>query len=149
MAQRGPREPGRSPRWAQDGSGSPEQAQDRPNMGPRWAQELPKMGPRWAQNRSHGALEDGSRKNATLGQRAHLIFSHFGALLGPSWGLLGPSWGLLGPSWGHLGAILSVINRRAAMFKKHRKTQVGMALGGSKMGPSWAKLGSSCDLEPS
>ena len=71
------------------------------------------------------------------------------ALLGPSWRLLGPSWGLLGSSWSRLRAILGVLTRKAAMLKNHRKTQVGRALGLSKMGPSWAKLGPSCDLEPS
>ena len=35
------------------------------------------------------------------------------------------------------------------MLKKHRKTQVRMAFGPSKTSPSWAKLGLSCDLEPS
>ena len=118
------------PRWAQDGSGSPKQAQDGPKMGPRRAQDGPKMAP----NRSHGALEDGSRKKATLNQSAPPHLSHFGALLGLSWGPLGglggplgatledfdqkgegssirvPPWSpknrLLGPSWDALGALL-------------------------------------------
>ena len=79
-----------------------------------------------------------------------------GAVLGPSWGSLGRSWGPLGASWGrlgaspgHLAAILCVVRRKAAKFKKPCKTQVGMAFRGSKMSPRWAKLGSSCDLEPS
>ena len=110
-AQKARKKPKMGLRWAQDGSGSPEQAQDGPNMGPRWAQEGPKMGPRWAPNRSYGALEDGSRKKATPGQRHHPILSHFGALLGPSWGLLGPS-------WAHLRAYLRHLKIKSAKCKK-------------------------------
>ena len=121
-AQDGAREPGRSPRWGQDGPKmGPRWAQDgpkmaqgapnRPKMGPRWAQEGPKMGPRWVPNRSYGALEDGSRKKATLPQRAPPILSHFGVLLGPSWGLLGAS-------WGHLRAYLRHLKIKSAKCQK-------------------------------
>ena len=81
------------------------------------------------------------------------VSSPSGAPLGPSWDPLGlpwvalgailePSWGLLARSWSRLGAILGDVKRKAAMLKNHRKTQVRMAFGPSKMRPSWAKLGS-------
>ena len=83
-------------------------------------------------------------------------WGHLGAILGPSWGLLGPSWGhlgpscaLLGPSWRQFGRLKSESDGVRKTYKNLRFFNVFGALGGSKMGPSWAKLGSSCDPEPS
>ena len=78
--------------------------------------------------------------------RPALVRGSTGARLGPSWAPLGslgailePSWGLLVRSWSRLGAILGDFKRKAAMLKNHRKTQVRMAFGPSKMRPSWAR----------
>ena len=76
--------------------------------------------------------------------RLGALLGHLGALLGPSWRLLGPSWGFLGHSWGHLGRLEA---QSGDVKKNHRKTQVRMALGPSKMRPSWHQLGSSWHLD--
>ena len=109
---------------------------------------------------SHRTPTDSGRDLEPARSGLGAVSSPSGAPLGPSWDPLGtpwvplgailePSWGLLARSWSRLGAILGDFKRKAAMLKNHRKTQVRMAFGPSKMRPSWAKLGSSCDLEPS
>ena len=81
------------------------------------------------------------RPGASWG-RLGASWGRLGGVLGP----LGASWGLLGRSWGHLGAIFGVFTRKAAMLQNYRKTQIRMALGPSKMRPSWHQLGSSWHL---
>ena len=94
-------------------------------------------------------------------------WKRLGAVLEPSWGRLGgrlgASWGLLGPlgavlrplgalsepCWGHLGRLETQSDEVAKTYKHHWFLQGLGALRGSKMGPSWAKLALSCDLQPS
>ena len=90
------------PRWTQEGSESPEEAQDGAKMGPRWvreprtgpgwAQDGPKKGSRWALNGSKISLKGFLKKEAEKGQ---------------PWVNLGsPFWGPLGAHVGPLGALV-------------------------------------------
>ena len=88
------------------------------------------------------------------------LWSRGGVLLGPSWGHLGVPLGPLGavlgslravsePSWGQLGHLKKESGEVAKTCKNPRFLQGLGTPRGSKTRPSWAKLGSSCDLEPS
>ena len=81
--------------------------------------------------------------------RLGAVLGRLGVLLGPLGAVLGPLGALLEPSWGHLGRLKTRKDEIAKTYKNHRFLQGLGALRGSKMGPSWAKMGLSWHLEPS
>ena len=81
--------------------------------------------------------------------RLWALLGPLGALLGPLGALLGPLGALLEPSWGHLGRLKTQSGEVAKAYENHLFLNGLGAPRGSKTGPSWAKLGLSCDLEPS
>ena len=91
-----------------------------------------------------------------LGNVLEPSWGRLGTLLGPLGALLGllgavlePLGALLEPSWGDLERLKTQKDEVAKTYKNHRFLQGLGALRGSKMGPSWAKLGLSWRLEPS
>ena len=93
-----------------------------------------------------------SRLGAILGPswgRLGALLGRLGALLGSLGAILGPLGALLEPSWGYLGRLKTQIGD----MLKHATPPTGnahvAAQDGAKMGSSWAKLGLSCDPEPS
>ena len=102
-----------------------------------------------------------------LGSVLEPSWSRLGAVLGPSWGplgallgplgailghlgaLLGPLGSFLGPSWGHLGCLKTDIGEKLKNATPPTRNAHFRGQDEAKMGPSWAKLGSSCDLGPS
>ena len=81
--------------------------------------------------------------------RLGVLLGGLGTLLGPLVAVLGLLGALLEPSWVHLERLEMQKDEVAKTLKNYWFLQGLGAPRVSKTRPSWAKLGLSCDLEPS